>query len=172
MRLGTFNAGLMQDQLTSKRAQKKVLRALERIIATCVQEGTLDTFSMCEVGGHLAGLKAAGIQALDLSVFSHGAECSNTQRTICLAGASAPLNVALGLSAPCLACGSCVSLLCTPCRPKYVSHNWRYRSSASVAKQRLYKGTCIYGHRAQAQSLEPVAKSWSSRLSNCWKAPH
>ena len=34
---------------------------------------------MCEVGGHRAGLKAAGIQAQDLSVLSNGAKCSSTQ---------------------------------------------------------------------------------------------
>ena len=58
---------------------KKVIRRLNNVIATCVQQGRLDVFSMCEVGGHSEGFKSAGINAAGLQVLQNGPLCSNIQ---------------------------------------------------------------------------------------------
>jgi hypothetical protein len=59
---------------------KKVMQHLDRIIHKCVMDGDLDMISMCEVGGHLQGMLAAGISAGDLSVLARGAiQYSNLQ---------------------------------------------------------------------------------------------
>jgi hypothetical protein len=80
LRLGSFNVGIMQNQLISPKAMKKVMQHLDRIIHNCVTDGDLDMFSMCEVGGHLQGMPAAGISAGDLSVLACGAiQYSNMQ---------------------------------------------------------------------------------------------
>ena len=79
LRLGTFNAGVDQAMLSSKRGPQKVAAGLERIISTCVQEGMLDVFCMCEVGGRKAGLKCAAIHAEQMTVFSGGAQVRVTQ---------------------------------------------------------------------------------------------
>ena len=48
------------------RKARRVMQSLDRIIATCVHDGALDIFSMCEVGGHRGGLTAAEKHATDL----------------------------------------------------------------------------------------------------------
>ena len=72
IRLGTFNVGIMQAQLVSDKSLRKVIRNLNRIIEKCVLYGDLDAMSMCEVGGHLEGMSAAGISAGDLPILQQG----------------------------------------------------------------------------------------------------
>ena len=72
IRLGTFNVGIMQAQLVSDKSKRKVIRNLNRIIEKCVLYGDLDAMSMCEVGGHLEGMSAAGISAGDLPILQQG----------------------------------------------------------------------------------------------------
>ena len=48
---------------------RKRMHKVEDIIATCVREGSLDIFSLCELGDHRQGLRAAGICPADLSIF-------------------------------------------------------------------------------------------------------
>jgi len=50
-RLGTFNASINQQMLVDRNSEEVIAR-LNKVIATCVQQGRLDVFSMCEVGGH------------------------------------------------------------------------------------------------------------------------
>ena len=68
LRLGSFNVGINQNQFISPKATKKVMQHLDRIIHNCVMDGDLDMISMCEVGGHLEGMPAAGISAGDLPI--------------------------------------------------------------------------------------------------------
>jgi len=80
IRLGNFNVGIMQNQFLTDRALRKVMQNLDRIIQKCVTDGDLDMLSMCEVGGHLLGMPAAGIAAGDLSVLARGTiQYSNLQ---------------------------------------------------------------------------------------------
>ena len=80
LRLGNFNVGIMQNQFETTKAMKKVMKHMNRIIQNCVTDGDLDMLSMCEVGGHLQGMPAAGIAAGDLSVLTRGTiQCSNSQ---------------------------------------------------------------------------------------------
>ena len=59
---------------------RKVMQHLDRIIHKCVMDGDLDMISMCEVGGHLQGMRAANISAGDLSVLARGSiQYSNLQ---------------------------------------------------------------------------------------------
>ena len=60
VRVGTFNVGLIQSMLSQK-AKVKNAKALERVATTCCNEGQLDIFPMCEVGGHKQGLAEACI---------------------------------------------------------------------------------------------------------------
>ena len=50
VRLGSFNAGVPQSMLLGK-SSKRTVAKIEHIIATCVKEGLLDIFSLCELGG-------------------------------------------------------------------------------------------------------------------------
>jgi hypothetical protein len=79
MRIGNFNIGVTQPQLTGKN-QNKVLNNLNRIIHVSVQDAQLDMMSMCEVGGHKQGFASAGISA-NLPVLdpTHGAKFSTIQ---------------------------------------------------------------------------------------------
>ena len=61
IRIGTYTVGVTQSQLAGKG-----MRSIQRIIATCVEEGDLDTFSMCGLGGYSAGLETAGFNASEL----------------------------------------------------------------------------------------------------------
>ena len=80
MRLGNFNAGVMQNQFLTTRALNKVIEHLDRIIHKCVHVGGLDMMTMCEIGGHLKGMRAAGISAGDLPVLRQGSiKYSNLQ---------------------------------------------------------------------------------------------
>jgi hypothetical protein len=63
IRLGNFNVGIMQNQFETDRALRKVMHNLNRVIHKCVIVGELDMMTMCEVGGHLKGMPAAGISA-------------------------------------------------------------------------------------------------------------
>ena len=69
MRVGTFNAGVMQSQLTG-RNKKKVLENVNKIICDAVQDGRLHMMSLCEVGGFKEGFQAAGICPRTLPVLS------------------------------------------------------------------------------------------------------
>ena len=60
LRLGSFNFGVMQNQLESENS-KELLHALGGKVARCVLDANLDFFFGCEVGGHRAGLPAAGL---------------------------------------------------------------------------------------------------------------
>ena len=57
-RIGSFNAGLEQNMLTSKRSLK-ILRMAD------------DIMNFCEFGGHLRGPRAAGINVKDMKIFDH-----------------------------------------------------------------------------------------------------
>ena len=80
MRLGNFNAGVMQNQFLTTRALNKVIEHLDRIIHKCVHVGGLDMMTMCEIGGHLKGMRAAGISPGHLPVLRQGSiKYSNLQ---------------------------------------------------------------------------------------------
>ena len=80
LRLGNFNVGINQNQFKTTKAMKKVMQHLDRIIHKCVVEGVLDMMTMCEVGGHLKGMRAARISAGDLPVLRQGSiKYSNLQ---------------------------------------------------------------------------------------------
>ena len=84
MRVGSFNAGTMQSSLVGRNVYN-VMQSLDRVITTCVQDGALHIFSMCEVGGHCGGLATAALHATDLPILGHGtAQCSTTQNYLCL----------------------------------------------------------------------------------------
>ena len=84
MRIGSFNAGMYQNQLVAKNIHN-VMQKLDRVITTCVAEGQLHIFSMCEVGGHRQGLESAKLHATDLSVLDHGTpRCSTTLNYVCI----------------------------------------------------------------------------------------
>jgi hypothetical protein len=80
MRIGNFNSGVHQPQLTGKN-KNKVLFNVNKIIHVSVQESQLDMMSLCEVGGHMQGFPSAGISARNLPVLdpTHGAEISIIQ---------------------------------------------------------------------------------------------
>ena len=67
-RIGSFNVGVFQDMLTGRKF-KFYLREVEDIITTCVQDAQLDIMNLCEFGGHLQGLSAAGLDARDMKIF-------------------------------------------------------------------------------------------------------
>ena len=67
-RIGSFNVGVEQSMLTSKRTAQ-YMRKVEGVITTCVQDAGLHIMNLCEVGAHLQGLSAAGIEALDFNIF-------------------------------------------------------------------------------------------------------
>ena len=81
VRIGTFNAGVIQSQLTG-RNQPQVLFNLNRTVQDCVLDQGLDIMNMCEVGGHMLGFATAGLLATrDLPMFhpTRGARVSITQ---------------------------------------------------------------------------------------------
>ena len=63
MNVGSFNLGLHQDQIESKRFQTSTLPNFRRIIAKGFEEGDLHLLNLCEVGGHKQGLPASCIKA-------------------------------------------------------------------------------------------------------------
>ena len=63
LRVGTFNFGIHQDQLRSRRAAPKVLTQFERVVMKMTEEGALDMLFGCEVGGHKEGMGAENIDA-------------------------------------------------------------------------------------------------------------
>ena len=67
-RIGSFNVGIDQNMLTSKKAARYVNKVQE-IIATCVQDTGLHIMNLCEFGGHQQGLSAAGIDASAMPIF-------------------------------------------------------------------------------------------------------
>ena len=70
LRIGSFNAGIDQKMLKSKKAQQYVHKQ-EDIITACVQYAGLHTMKLCEVGSHRQGLPKAGIHAHDMNIFCH-----------------------------------------------------------------------------------------------------
>ena len=66
-RIGSFNIGVDQSELTSQNA-KAVLDKAENIITTCVKNFGLHIINLCEFGGHLQGLSDAGISAKDMKI--------------------------------------------------------------------------------------------------------
>ena len=70
LRIGSFNAGIDQNMLKSKKAQQYVHK-LEDIITACVQDAGLHIMNFCEVGGHRQGLPKAGIHGHDVKIFRH-----------------------------------------------------------------------------------------------------
>ena len=71
LRIGSFNVGVDQNMLTSKRTAQYMER-IQDILATCVQDAGLHVFSFCELGGHRQGLEAASIDYRDLRMFKEG----------------------------------------------------------------------------------------------------
>ena len=67
-RIGSFNVGACQEMLTGKKT-KRYVHKVESIITTCVQEGCLHIMNMCELGGHLQGFNAVGINPRDMKIF-------------------------------------------------------------------------------------------------------
>ena len=67
-RIGSFNLGVNQNMLTSKRCHEYMCK-VEHIITTCVQDAGIHIMNFCEFGGHLEGLSAAGVNALDMNIF-------------------------------------------------------------------------------------------------------
>ena len=63
--------GIVQAMLAGRRVQT-VMANVDMTISTCVQDGNLDLFFMCEVGGHLEGFHNAQIDPTDLPVLAHG----------------------------------------------------------------------------------------------------
>ena len=80
MRVGNFNSGCMQSQLTGKN-KTKVLGNVNKIICDSVQEARLHMMSLCELGGYKEGFQAAGICPRTLPVLNpkYGAKLSITQ---------------------------------------------------------------------------------------------
>jgi len=80
MRIGNFNSGVHQPQLTGKN-KNKVLFNVNKIIHVSVQDSQLDMMSLCEVGGHMQGFASAGISAKTLPVLNpkYGAKVSIIQ---------------------------------------------------------------------------------------------
>jgi len=68
LRIGSFNVGIDQNMLKSKKV-RQYLNKVEDIIAACVQDAGLHIMNLCELGGHLEGLSAAGILATHLKLF-------------------------------------------------------------------------------------------------------
>ena len=61
--VGSFNLGLHQLQIESKRFTAGTLDNFRRIIAKGFEEGDLPLLNLCEVGGHKQGLPACCIEA-------------------------------------------------------------------------------------------------------------
>ena len=72
LRIGSFSVGILQEMLAKKHTCNCLLK-LQNIILTCVEEAGLDIMNFCEVGGHKQGLKSAGMDPLDLTIF-HGVD--------------------------------------------------------------------------------------------------
>jgi len=71
VRIGSFNVGMAQKMLTSKKTGKH-MEKVQEILATCVQDAGLHVFSFCELGGHRQGLEAASIDYRHLRMFKEG----------------------------------------------------------------------------------------------------
>ena len=67
-RIGNFNIGVDQSELTSENA-KAALDKVENIITTCVKNFGLHIMNLCEFGGHFQVMSAAGIHELDMKIF-------------------------------------------------------------------------------------------------------
>jgi hypothetical protein len=69
LNVGTFNVGIMQAMLESKKHREH----FRRLLGKAFEEGDLHLLSLCEVGGHKQGLKTAFIhpQALLDGVLPH-----------------------------------------------------------------------------------------------------
>jgi hypothetical protein len=63
MRIGSFNVGVHQDMLTSKKMHT-YMHKVEDIITTCVQDSGLHIMNLCEFGGHLQGLTGTPLRAI------------------------------------------------------------------------------------------------------------
>ena len=77
LRLGSFNFGVEQNQLESEKPKElgRLLHALGGKVARCVLDADLDFFFGCEVGGHRAGLPAAGLEYGTYSWMLSGLMC-------------------------------------------------------------------------------------------------
>jgi hypothetical protein len=70
VKIGSFTIGVAQTMLTANKATSaRHIAKIEDIIATCVQDGSLDIFSLSDLGDHRQGLHAAAIRPADLTVF-------------------------------------------------------------------------------------------------------
>ena len=70
VKIGSFDIGVNQTMFTANKATRaRHIAKIEDIIATCVQEGSLDIFSLSELGDHGHGLHAASIWPSDLTIF-------------------------------------------------------------------------------------------------------
>ena len=83
VRIGTYNVGVFQQMLTSKKL-RNVIADLRRVTHTCVTEGELDIMCFCEFGGHLEGPADAGIFIGDMNFFCAGANISQLQNYVTL----------------------------------------------------------------------------------------
>ena len=69
VRIGSFNVGVAQEQLTSDGKIRGCLHKVENIIAGCVQDAGIHIMNLCELGGYCQGLPAAGIYADNMEIF-------------------------------------------------------------------------------------------------------
>ena len=136
MRIGSFNAGADQSKLEAK-STRKVMEDLDRIVTTCVEEGDLDIFSMCEVGGHRARLESAELHLTDLSVFFHHGtlRCSTTLSYVCIwdLGADASQPGVQQLRAP-----KVHGLNCSKCDPQLVVQVFSFSGRAKCCHGNLH----------------------------------
>ena len=136
MRIGSFNAGADQNKLMAKNT-RKVMQDLDRVVTTCVEEGQLDIFSMCEVGGHREGLESAALRLTDLSVFFHHGtlRCSTTLSYVCIwdlgADASQP-----GVQQ--LRAAQVYGLNCSKCDPQLVVQVFSFSGLAKCCHGNLH----------------------------------
>ena len=59
--IGTFNIGVPQSMMTSKKFGSKGLRNMRRIMSKLVDTGSLHLLNLCEMGDHREGLASAGV---------------------------------------------------------------------------------------------------------------
>ena len=76
LRLGSFNFGVEQNQLQSGKPKElgRLLHALGGKVARCVLDANLDFLFGCEVGGHRAGLPAAGLEYRNVLLDAFGTD--------------------------------------------------------------------------------------------------
>ena len=68
LRIGSFNVGIEQELLEHHKSRESFL-SFQDILLTCLDDVGLDVMNFCGVGGPKKGIRAAGIDPLDLEIF-------------------------------------------------------------------------------------------------------